>query len=257
MRRFRCVLGVLGTAITFVVLPHAAIAQPVIMTVETGTGNDTLYMGAEGSIRFVVDPQGAEPFAYTYSLIFHFSNGNVIGLVRYRDNFLFVGACPEWFEIPEYDVLYGEATDPDTLVFGLIDFGGTDCMSTPGPVAEIRFAPLDTGTMTIDSVSAGPHYVSVLGESAGPLPIEWQPKSIVVAPCPVSVGDVQANGNLDASDIIYLVAYVFRSGPEPLPRVEAGDVDCSGTITSADVIDLVNHVFRGGAAPCGCSVGAG
>jgi hypothetical protein len=68
-------------------------------------------------------------------------------------------------------------------------------------------------------------------------------------------GDVNVSASLTSADIIYLVNYVFKSGPQPLPVVQSGDVNCSGSpaapgITSADIIYLVNHVFKGGPVPC-------
>jgi hypothetical protein len=248
-------LGVIGIAVTLVsALPQPAISQPVIMTVETGTGNDTLYLETRGSIRFMFDAQGALPAAVTYPLIFYFSNGNIIGQVEVGEEFFLT--CLTVFP-PDPRVDYGEPTDPDTLLFAYLDFNAGGIACPGGEVARIEFQPLDTGLITIDSGLVAGVYMEVLGQSANPLPFTWNTKTIAVVPCPVRVGDVQANGSMDAADIIYLVAYVFRSGPEPLPRVEAGDVDCSGTIGSADVIYLVNHVFKSGAAPCGCSLGAG
>jgi hypothetical protein len=61
---------------------------------------------------------------------------------------------------------------------------------------------------------------------------------------------VNVDGVLSAADVIVLVNYIFKSGPEPQPCVAAGDVNCSGTVTSADIIYLVNHVFNSGDPPC-------
>jgi hypothetical protein len=65
-------------------------------------------------------------------------------------------------------------------------------------------------------------------------------------------GDVAPPGDgvITSADIIYLVNYVFKSGPLPNPCPAAADVNCDGSITAADVIYLVNHVFKGAPAPC-------
>jgi hypothetical protein len=61
-------------------------------------------------------------------------------------------------------------------------------------------------------------------------------------------GDVNRDSRITSSDVIYLVNYVFKSGPPPVPP-PTGDADKSGTINSADVIYLVNHIFKGGPPP--------
>jgi len=63
-------------------------------------------------------------------------------------------------------------------------------------------------------------------------------------------GDVTNDGSLTSADIIYMVNFVFKAGPAPLPCEAAGDVECSGTLTSADIIYLVNHIFKAGPMPC-------
>lgn len=62
-------------------------------------------------------------------------------------------------------------------------------------------------------------------------------------------GDVNNSGVITSADIIYLVNFVFKGGPPPLPVPSEGDVNCSSTITSADIIFLVNYVFKGGPVP--------
>jgi len=67
---------------------------------------------------------------------------------------------------------------------------------------------------------------------------------------PGKTGDPNMDDMINSSDVIYLVNYVFKGGPAPLPVNRAGDVDCSGQITSSDVIYMVSYVFKGGPAPC-------
>ena len=52
---------------------------------------------------------------------------------------------------------------------------------------------------------------------------------------------------MDARDIIVLVNVVFRDGPEPLPG--AGDPNCDEAITLADIMFLVEYVFLSGPVP--------
>jgi hypothetical protein len=68
------------------------------------------------------------------------------------------------------------------------------------------------------------------------------------------MGDVNVDGIVNASDLIYMVNYIFKSGPDPLPERSAGDVNCSGGLGATDIIYLVNYIFKSGAPPCACFV---
>ena len=41
-----------------------------------------------------------------------------------------------------------------------------------------------------------------------------------------AAGDVNVDRLIDASDIIYMVNFVLRSGPDPQPVVASGDANC-------------------------------
>jgi len=62
-------------------------------------------------------------------------------------------------------------------------------------------------------------------------------------------GDANGDGRITAADIVYLVNFVFKSGPAPSPQSAEGDANCDGSISAADIIYLVNYVFKGGPAP--------
>ena len=62
-------------------------------------------------------------------------------------------------------------------------------------------------------------------------------------------GDVNGNKAVNLADIIYLVNYIFKGGPAPVPLL-AGDVNKNGQVNLADIIYLVNYIFKGGPAPC-------
>ena len=61
-------------------------------------------------------------------------------------------------------------------------------------------------------------------------------------------GDANADGNVTIADVVYLVNYFFRSGPEPIP-LETGDVDGDNLSQIQDAVYLVNYLFRGGNPP--------
>ncbi len=62
-------------------------------------------------------------------------------------------------------------------------------------------------------------------------------------------GDANNDSMVDAGDIVYLITYLYRNGPEPVPY-EVGDVNCDGEVNAADVVYLINYLFRNGPPPC-------
>jgi hypothetical protein len=62
-------------------------------------------------------------------------------------------------------------------------------------------------------------------------------------------GDADGSGEINISDAVYLVCYIFLDCAAPSPRM-AGDADCDGTISIVDVVYLVNYIFNDGPAPC-------
>jgi len=62
------------------------------------------------------------------------------------------------------------------------------------------------------------------------------------------LGDVNADGNVDYLDVLYLANYLFAGGPAPNP-LESGDLNHDGNVDSNDLVMLANIVFGGGSAP--------
>ncbi len=58
---------------------------------------------------------------------------------------------------------------------------------------------------------------------------------------PYLVGDADADGTIDISDVMLMVDYLMSVGPAPVPYL-SGDTDCSGTIDISDVMILVDFL---------------
>lgn len=66
-------------------------------------------------------------------------------------------------------------------------------------------------------------------------------------------GDASGNGEVEMGDILYLVNYLYKGGPEPGMR-PAGDPNNDCTIDLTDILYLINYLYRGGPAPLkGCA----
>jgi hypothetical protein len=61
--------------------------------------------------------------------------------------------------------------------------------------------------------------------------------------------DANGDKEVTASDVIYLINYLFKGGPAPVPVLEAGESDCDGELSIADAIYLINYLYKGGPPP--------
>ena len=63
--------------------------------------------------------------------------------------------------------------------------------------------------------------------------------------------DYDPGDNIDISDLVYLVDYMFTGGAAP-PCFEEADMNCDGEIDISDLVHMVDYMFTGGPTPCRC-----
>jgi hypothetical protein len=102
----------------------------------------------------------------------------------------------------------------------------------------------DVDNNGFDEVIVGAYRNSAGGEYAG---------RAYVFSCEVSAGnlcaDVNGDGIVNLGDIVYLVTYLYKSGPAPDP-VCVGDVTCDEIVNVGDVVYLVSYLYKAGPSPC-------
>jgi hypothetical protein len=64
-------------------------------------------------------------------------------------------------------------------------------------------------------------------------------------------GDVNNDGIVDVGDVVYLISFLYRGGPPPVP-MSMGDVNCDGIANLGDVVFLIGYLYRGGPIPRCC-----
>jgi hypothetical protein len=142
------------------------------------------------------------------------------------------------------------SVDQDVMIYsipgGCVDWQATSNASwlTPIPASGTT-----TQTVKIRSnavgLSLGRHEGKVTFTASGAVPRE-----VKVALWVYAFGDANGDGIVDISDVVYLLAYIFLGGQEPIPVIWSGDVDCSQIIDISDVVWLLMYIFGGGQAPC-------
>ncbi len=76
----------------------------------------------------------------------------------------------------------------------------------------------------------------------------FQVRYFTVTGIQYSVGDFNLDGAVDGGDVVFLISYLYASGPAPDP-LELGDVNCDDSVDLGDVIFLINYIFRNGPPP--------
>lgn len=66
-------------------------------------------------------------------------------------------------------------------------------------------------------------------------------------------GDANRDESVNVGDAVYVINYVFKSGPAPYP-IEAGDANCDHNTNVGDAVYIINFVFKSGNKPCCCSL---
>lgn len=62
-------------------------------------------------------------------------------------------------------------------------------------------------------------------------------------------GDVNADGDQDLADAIFILSYLFVGGTRRPPCTKAADANDSGIVDLSDALHLLNYFFSGGVAP--------
>lgn len=65
----------------------------------------------------------------------------------------------------------------------------------------------------------------------------------------VQRGDADNSGSINVTDGVYIITYVFVSGPTPIPIEEAGDANCDGLTNITDAVFILQYIFAGGPLP--------
>jgi hypothetical protein len=62
------------------------------------------------------------------------------------------------------------------------------------------------------------------------------------------IGDVTQDGTVDVSDVIYLINYLYKGGPAPVP-MECANVSGDEIVDISDAVYLLNYLFKHGPTP--------
>jgi hypothetical protein len=140
-----------------------------------------------------------------------------------------------------------ETGPPDApLLFFAWDGAGVPT-PTYGLFCKMFYRVSGPGTISIDTNTHPVAGSMGMQDPIGPVPCSWKgPYTFNVVQPPL--GDINLDGNVNVTDVVRLIQYLFKGGPSPNP-IEVADVNLDGRISITDVIVLVNYLFKGGPKP--------
>ncbi len=128
-----------------------------------------------------------------------------------------------------------------------------DFVPTPSTLtnfAHFTFTPIYPGALNTNSIAfttdVGDNEITFINIGG-----KWSPKSSLFDPCCLIAGDANGDGALDISDVSFLIARIFNSGPAPT-CCGAADINSDGSVNISDVSASIARIFAGGRPPaCG------
>jgi hypothetical protein len=181
---------------------------------------------------------------HSYSCLLYIDTSKVYIETVIRGTILdpFPGADFGWDSIHAY---YPE----DSLYFGGSIWGSGTFVNGPGQLGRIWLRTKQEGITPVafgwciirDPWNPGP----------GPgMDVTIEDGQIIVLGPGIRYGDVNADNKTDLGDVVYLITYQYKSGPEPLPWRFVGSVNCDFTVNLGDVVYLITYLYKNGPAPC-------
>ncbi len=123
------------------------------------------------------------------------------------------------------------------LFGGDLPFG---CDFTGGAIGTISGTPTYKATF----------YMTFVVEDAGdPRQADTLSLSINILDPPFICGDVDGSKQVNFSDAVFIVNYIFAAGAAP-SQFESADVNCDLRLDISDAVFLLNYFFNFGASPC-------
>lgn len=133
-------------------------------------------------------------------------------------------------------------------------FGG--CVDWSATSTVPWLTPIPASGTTLDSIEIRSDAVGLdLGRHEGEIIFNSTmdpntPFSLPVVVWIYTFGDADGNGIVNVSDVVYIISFIFNSGPSPVPLPITGDVDCNHRTDISDCVYLLNWIFAGGPPPC-------
>ncbi len=167
----------------------------------------------------------------------------VIGLSQYRFNF---SAQAGDANPPSQNLELSDACTASQMVWSASNSSDWLSLSNHGGTMPDQI----TLNVDISGLSGGSYVDTILIHA--PAAINSPEEAVVyldVTQPDYLCGDANGDGDVNVSDAVWIINYVFVNGDPPDP-LQAGEVNCDGSVNVSDAVWIINYVFVSGYAPC-------
>lgn len=147
---------------------------------------------------------------------------------------------------------FGGTPDDD---YRIINYGSPQTIEVKLSSANTPSATFDAKALSLDSVSTYTIFANNDSLYSHPITIQIDhgnngsiDSTIILQNSGYICGDANADTKVNVGDAVYLINYVFKSGPAPNP-LATGDTNADGKVNVGDIVYLINYVFKAGPDP--------
>jgi hypothetical protein len=227
---------------------------PIHLRLTTGDGSDTLRVGEPGRLVFRIDScENRSLVRIVCPLTFNFSNTRIMGPLADWVELSYSEQAVDVFDYITWKTGYhAEPGGADTTRIVFQHPRDSLAWDHCGELWWMTIVPVDTGTITIDTVAERVESSLLVETVEGIAPIRWQSTVITVAPaCGVqTMGDLDVDGRTTPTDVMCLVQYLYLDSVCVATCLAAADANCDAQITTADVLHLMRYQLGIGPPPC-------
>jgi subtilisin family serine protease len=150
----------------------------------------------------------------------------------------------------DFDTVFVRALAPTTgkvsIEFKAVDLNDPTTDELPpgdGAIANLWFTSSGSGTLVMDTITLVGYKFGVTSRY-----VDYLPGFELIHLKTGLRGDANDDAQINAGDPVYLINYVFKSGPAP-STVYNGDANGDDAVNVADAVYLINYIFKSGPPP--------
>ncbi len=227
------------------------VSNAVVRTIPVGANPQDIALGYDDYLYVICTGNYATQSGILYRLAP--ASGSVVDSLP-------IGGAPASLAITRSGVMFlaaggfvghGEVYSVDLSAFAVLRGSGNPIYTGLGVTAVIAVSDSTVVSCnfsddTITEIAASGRILATFRTGDGPVTAAKYPA------CYVIKGDADGSGEINISDAVYLISYIFGRGPAPI-SIEAGDMNCNSKVNISDAVSIILFVFSGGAGSCGCA----